>query len=106
MLVLRRVLLEFTRANLLSHEVQESMGIVWRGNHSRSHELPSLVALLDESSWCNQDGMNYCTESRNQHITQYYGSCWAHGSLSALADRILIDDVSFLRPCFGHQTYM
>ena len=85
-------------SELLSREVQESMGIVWRGNHSLSHELLSSVALSDEFTWCNQDGVNYCTESRNQHIPQYCGSCWAHGSVSALADRIKIDDVSSLRP--------
>ena len=62
-------------SELLRHEVQ-SMGIVWRGNHSHSHELLSSVALPDEFTWCNKDGVNCCTESRNQHIPQYCGSCW------------------------------
>ena len=74
----------------INPSVQHPLNCGWRGNHSRSHELLSSVALPEEFTWFNKDGVNYCTESRKQHIPQFCGSCWALGSVSALADRIKI----------------
>jgi cathepsin X len=56
----------------------------------RSHDLLAAEALPDAFTWCDKDGVNYCTMSRNQHLPQYCGSCWAHGSVSALGDRVKI----------------
>jgi cathepsin X len=79
------------RSEVLHRSEVEKRGIVWRGNNSNSHDqLFGLEVYPDDFTWCNKDGVNYCTTSRNQHIPQYCGSCWAHGAMSALADRIKI----------------
>jgi cathepsin X len=72
-------------------EQVRAAGFLPRHNTSNSHDLLSTPQSYPDSfTWCDKDGVNYCTMSRNQHIPQYCGSCWAHGALSALADRVKI----------------
>jgi cathepsin X len=54
------------------------------------HTYLSANALPDSFTWSNVDGKSYLTHSLNQHLPQYCGSCWAHGAISALGDRIKI----------------
>jgi len=76
-----------------SREQEEKAGIALE---SSPGELMAWEGMLGAEevpkslNWCNKDGVNYCTKSLNQHLPQYCGSCWAHGAVSALGDRIKI----------------
>lgn len=54
------------------------------------HTYLSSTALPESFTWSDVNGVSYLTHSLNQHLPQYCGSCWAHGALSALGDRIKI----------------
>jgi len=60
--------------------------------NARPHEVMNTDDLPSDFHWGNVNGTNFLTESRNQHIPQYCGSCWAHGTLSSLADRLKIQN--------------
>jgi len=53
-------------------------------------EYVNRHSLPDNFNWGATNGSSYLTKSLNQHIPQYCGSCWAHGAMSAFADRIKI----------------
>jgi cathepsin X len=64
-----------------------------RENHFIS-PLPYTYIDMEELPksffWGDVNGTSFLTHSLNQHIPQYCGACWAHASLSSLADRIKI----------------
>jgi cathepsin X len=69
---------------LQGHKVRDAYTSPLPYEYIQTDDLPASF------TWGDIDGVSYLTHSLNQHIPQYCGSCWAHGALSALADRIKI----------------
>ena len=77
-------------------------------------EHDSTDVLPSSWYWGDVAGKNFLTKNLNQHLPQFCGSCWAHGALSSLADRIKIArnttrpdinlPVQFLLNCHGGGT--
>jgi cathepsin X len=79
------------RSEVWSKEQEAAHGVVYNGyTLPTPAEYVKTEDLPDSYNWGNVNGVNYLTKSLNQHIPQYCGSCWAHGAISALADRVKI----------------
>jgi len=67
---------------------------LFEGGHKILEPPPYHVVGDDELpeswDWRNVSGRNYLSWTVNQHIPVYCGSCWAQGTLAALADRFNI----------------
>jgi cathepsin X len=70
------------------HKVQDAYSSPLPYTYISEDDLP------ENFNWGDVNGHSYLTHSLNQHIPQYCGSCWAHGALSALSDRIKITNSS------------
>lgn len=60
------------------------------GNAIFANDMPFLAGLRTSFDWRAVNGVSLVTPDVNQHIPQYCGACWIHGTTSALNDRIKV----------------
>ncbi len=84
-----KTLLFATFAMMVGGRINEYIPQLNNTDYLRETAL-EVSTLPNEFTWQEQNGINYLTKNLNQHIPVYCGSCWAHGSVSALSDRIKI----------------
>eukprot|EP00930_Biecheleria_cincta_P072045 TRINITY_DN5948_c0_g1_i2.p1 TRINITY_DN5948_c0_g1~~TRINITY_DN5948_c0_g1_i2.p1 ORF type:complete len:396 (-),score=37.62 TRINITY_DN5948_c0_g1_i2:149-1246(-) len=60
------------------------------GNATSAREMLSRAMLPKSFDWRDVNGVSLVTTDVNQHIPQYCGSCWIHGTTAALNDRIKV----------------
>lgn len=74
-------------------------------NHQPLEQLP-VESMPAAFTWCDLEGENHCTPSWNQHIPQYCGSCFLHGTLSMIQDRLKIMKAGGMDVMLGRQTFL
>jgi len=60
------------------------------GPAASAENLVAEAALPTHFDYRNLNGNSYVVSDWNQHIPQYCGACWIHGTLSTLSDRIKV----------------
>lgn len=70
----------------------EIIKLPFHNKNQSSYNYSSInnLNIPSQFSWTLVNNKSFLTKILNQHLPQYCGSCWAHGALSSLADRIKI----------------